>query len=815
MEHTMDGCVTTTAGRLRRVGFVIALISLHLVSRVDPLGAQTATASAIEGVVVGRESGRAVEGAVVSVEGSGVSTTTNAIGRFRISDVTPGATVLVVKATGFLDMPVPAVTVLAGETTSITVELELTPNYMERVQVTARKTAEQIGDIAAQADVVERATIDSRGDQTLTQAVSRVPGALVSTQLGIFESVTLRGLPRGDPEFTNTLLLIDGVPQTLSNNGARVVALPITDAGSIEVVRGPNSALYGRTAIGGAINVRTEDPTSDHQFAGEFTGGELEMVKGIAKASGPLAPWGGYYVSATTERGGGYFVDKTSDDFETNLWALFGKVTFAPDNRSFGSVSMNYADSDNSTPTNEPVVEGRLLHELEPGFDRFTNLNIPGPNYHQDEARLTANYTRWLASWTRMVALFGYRNVQHKFIDDGDFIGSPYDLEANTLSMYPFSQQLDEDILYQEVRFELTPSLPMKSLLLIGGSYEWTGGSLFSDFIYNDPDLFGFTINYLNPVIPPRSEWQHDVGNREYHLGVTGIFGQWIVEPTSRLVLAMGGRYDRLDLDNSRNGGATIEDSFDAFSPKLSATFRLLSDGSQSGSALNIYGAYSQSFLPPRRPSSLIPDEVPLNLQPEEIVNYEAGVKGGLLHGRVSFEATYFWMTEDGVVLSTRQGPFFVPTNAGELRYKGVETGVGFTVTPRVSLYLNASFYRNRFGDFVIETEDGDTDLTGHRLPMSPDHIVNWGATFRATDSVDATFSVKHVGDVQTNRSNTFELDPYALVDAAVSWRRGPVRLTLSGHNLFDEEYYWNSDGDTADPGRPRQVLFTTAFVFK
>ena len=44
-------------------------------------------------------------------------------------------------------------------------------------------------------------------------------------------------------------------------------------------------------------------------------------------------------------------------------------------------------------------------------------------------------------------------------------------------------------------------------------------------------------------------------------------------------------------------------------------------------------------------------------------------------NGRVSFEATYFHMTENGVVLSQRQGPFFFPTNAGELRYNGVETG--------------------------------------------------------------------------------------------------------------------------------------------
>src|SRR6185436_11469061 len=122
------------------------------------------------------------------------------------------------------------------------------------------KTPLSIGEVAAQTDIIDRSTLESRGDQTLVQAISHVPGAVVSTQLGVFESVMLRGMPRGDTEFTNILVLIDGVPQTLANNAARVVALPLNDTESIEVFRGPNSALYGRSAIGGAINVRTPDP---------------------------------------------------------------------------------------------------------------------------------------------------------------------------------------------------------------------------------------------------------------------------------------------------------------------------------------------------------------------------------------------------------------------------------------------------------------------------------------------------------------------------------------------------------------------------
>src|SRR6185503_16874890 len=99
--------------------------------------------------------------------------------------------------------------------------------------------------------------------------------------------------------------------------------------------------------------------------------------------------------------------------------------------------------------------------------------------------------------------------------------------------------------------------------------------SLFSDFIYTDEDLFGWYQNYLTPVIPPRNEWQHDTSNRAYHLGITGMFGQYTIEPTQRLIVTGGGRYDRLALDATRGTGIKAEDTFEAFSPKVSATVKL------------------------------------------------------------------------------------------------------------------------------------------------------------------------------------------------------------------------------------------------
>jgi iron complex outermembrane receptor protein len=270
-------------------------------------------------------------------------------------------------------------------------------------------------------------------------------------------------------------------------------------------------------------------------------------------------------------------------------------------------------------------------------------------------------------------------------------------------------------------------------------------------------------------------------------------------------------------MDATRTPGSRAEDSFDAFSPKVSGTFRLAGVEGGTEPTVNVYGAYSQAFLPPRAPSSLTPANVAVELVPEDIENYEGGVKAAVLNGTVALEASYFQMTEDGVVLSQRQGPLFIPTNAGQRKYKGFETGAGWAASAAVTTYVNAGFYHHRYGDFTIESDDGDTVLDGNRLEMSPDYIISWGAVARPARPVTVTFDVKHVGGVMVDETNTFELDKYTLVDASVSWQVRALRITLSAHNLFDEEYYWNggSDAESADPARPRQVLVTTALRFR
>ena len=236
-----------------------------------------------------------------------------------------------------------------------------------------------------------------------------------------------------------------------------------------------------------------------------------------------------------------------------------------------------------SLPTREPIIDGRFLGDIDPRFDRFSDLNLAGVNYRQHEGRLTANYTRQFTDEIRLANVFGYRRIQYKFIDSGDIVGAPFDLANNTLTQYPFDVQTDEDIFYGESRVESDFSAGAVAMsFLAGGSYEWISGYGAGNLIYTDADTFGWPLDYLDPEHPPKADWEFfRFGGNDYHVGVAGVFGRFSIEPTSRLILTAGGRYDRLDLENTltfRDGMPVVEDVFDAFSPKLSATVKLLPD---------------------------------------------------------------------------------------------------------------------------------------------------------------------------------------------------------------------------------------------
>jgi outer membrane receptor protein involved in Fe transport len=785
--------------------------------------AQQAATVTVAGTVVQEGSGQPIVGAMVRLAGAERGVLTDRLGRFRLTGVPSGSQELVIETLGHESRRV-AVSSASGQEADVgVVRLAISPIVLDQVQATATRDQRSIGEVAALVDVVDRERMNREGRVELTQALENVPGLVNSAQLNSFQSVMLRGMPRGGNEWTNTLLMIDGVPQTDSRNSARVVNLPINDANAIEVVRGPNSALYGRTAIGGVVNVLTREPTPTLTSEVELQGGEFGYFKGIGSLSGPLTGRTGFHLSGSTARNSGYF--EQDFDFRIQQHALYSKLAFAPSERSNGMVSANYVVSDNAVPTPIPVVDGVLLTELDPAFKRFHNYNLPSANYHQEELRATANYEHSLTERLTFYEVLGFRKIQYKFEEDGDDL-SGVDLDRQTVWQYPFELTTDEDIFYQEARLRLaSPLRSVASSLQLGVTAERIKGYGQGNLIYTDEDELGWEINYANPVFPARSEWQYwRFGGNDYLLNMAAGYAHFSVEPLPWLLVDAGGRYDKAWLRNVerfRDGEPETRDGFEAFSPKLSTTFRLLRDRPTGGLGrvtLNAYATYSEAFLPPRVPSGLRVADADNKLVPEDVTNYEAGLKGALLDGRVTFEGGYFQMTRDGIIVSTREGPFFRPSNAGSQDYKGFETAATWAPGYGLSIFGNAAFYKHRFGEFVIQHRTDpsrDVHLTGNWLPFSPERVLNAGVDWTHDSGLGLNLNVKNMGQRYVDQTNIIQLDPTTLVDAAVSWRRDRLRLTLAAQNLLNQEYITSgsiSSASSVDPAAPRQIRLIGAY---
>ena len=162
---------------------------------------------------------------------------------------------------------------------------------MEEIIVTARKRDESFQDVPVTVNVFTEALVKDAGIYRPADFIQMVPNmTLVETQNAGNAFVVIRGISQARNSEPSVAVQVDGVLQT---NPAEFNQ-ELYDIQQIEVLKGPQGALYGRNAIGGAIIITTQDPADEFEATVKAGYGNENSIRGQLGVSGPLGDSAGY-----------------------------------------------------------------------------------------------------------------------------------------------------------------------------------------------------------------------------------------------------------------------------------------------------------------------------------------------------------------------------------------------------------------------------------------------------------------------------------------------------------------------------------------
>lgn len=288
-----------------RLGLLVSMLALVLIvfnASVAPIFAQqsgtTTAATADETATIrGRVTdpqGAALPGATLTLytrderPSVRLSTRADANGAYRFERLAAPADYIVeVEAAGFARGAARVLRVARGRESVLDIRMEVAA-VSAQVVVTASDAPQRTDEVSKAVTLVGRAEMEARDESSIVEALRTVPGLRVQ-QLGgpgAFTSIKTRGLRSQD-----TAVLIDGLrfrdvsaPQ---GDASRFLGdLLVADTDRVEVLRGSGSSLYGTNAIGGVVNVITEE--GGGPFRGNLLaeGGSLGTFRGRAQVAG-------------------------------------------------------------------------------------------------------------------------------------------------------------------------------------------------------------------------------------------------------------------------------------------------------------------------------------------------------------------------------------------------------------------------------------------------------------------------------------------------------------------------------------------------
>lgn len=290
--------------------------------------------------------GNPLPNARVSIASMGVTTTTDGKGQFSIGSLRPGRYHLLVQLIGYAPAHQDLVVGTSGDAVHVSITLHATPLTLSGVMVTATPTATDPLNVPQATTELSGQALSRRLSTSVAKTLEGEPGISVRYNGPAASAPVIRGL-QGD----RILVLQDGQRTGDLSSAApdHAVSVDPLAAERIEVVRGPASLLYGNNALGGVVNVISDDiPMSVPSHIEGYFAGQAESVSPGGAVSGALTipagesfavtARGGWRDANDVRQGGGVTLDNTQS---RNYYGI-GGLGFSRGDVKAGAVYRGY-----------------------------------------------------------------------------------------------------------------------------------------------------------------------------------------------------------------------------------------------------------------------------------------------------------------------------------------------------------------------------------------------------------------------------------------------------------------------------------------
>ncbi len=708
-------------------------------------------------------------------------------------------------------------------------ENEDTDRLLEEVLVTATHRTENMQDIPISVTAISGADMERADIFDPTTIALRVPNMTYGEFAPGQAIISLRGVSSADDGagLDNSIaLFLDGV--YIGRSAA--INFDMFDLDRIEVLRGPQGTLFGRNAIGGAINAVTSKPTDELVVKLGATVGNEGILRYRGLVSGPLSENLAGKISFTHREHDGFVrnVVLNKDIQSEDQTSIRGQLRFNTE-ASEWLLSGDYMEDDRDDMGRTPVVNRAPLLQILAanggGGDWETAISKDGFSYREASGISLQGDIEFARGVLTTITAVRNANTDWEMPSVGaplGAIGLPFDEVIDDIveDIDTFSQELrwtsmlEGDFQYTAGLYYLNEETDRTEIFRITKAGTYSDPS--NPFLLTDPgsqsiigNEYARTANetdsyaaYLDMTWQPNDRWSFSLGGR-YTVDKKDYTA---VSVNCALVKAndpsiVGTQFENWAECDGQGGSLSIiaeafevnpSDKWSDFSPKLAAQF-FPSDG------LMFFGTISKGFKSGGFAGSQGIESVASDpVDPETVWNYEIGMKGDFFNRSLRLNITGFYMDYQDLQI-VRFGPVagsdfgtFITTNIGSADIYGLETEFTWLVTENFQFSGHLALLDTEANDLIIN----GIDLSGTDLRQAPEMSYNIQADYFLPTSIGSWnfhLEFSHVDEQLNDYLFTATvIEEQDLLDARIGWTStdGQWEVALWGKNLTNEGYF-------------------------